>query len=347
MASFPHLRIKICLLCFNHPDNHPGEIADRPLGEFRGKWAEVKKEKKRSINNYGKLSEEDLALFYRLHPVLLLYANQQLKIIDKVSTVKELINLPLEKKVKIRDALYNRIDLIGSFVQENPLRFSADELGIVLSWRNFVRGKFYLLRYLKKYAIFLDTDSPPRAYGVLALTNSFDEVLSLDLPIMLETVLLPFRGQIIYDGFMSPHRIAFGSGVRQDLNDAYQEAKSRFGIIISLPFSTEEVKESDANRLRFYLKSKRNRELYFEGIKRLVNKDPGLLELYHQEMGKIHARAYGKQLREIGFTNVWFAILEGIIIASGKTKIEVEQTLQGILPGGKERFVYIFHLREY
>lgn len=50
-------------------------------------------------------------------------------------------------------------------------------------------------------------------------------------------------------------------------------------------------------------------------------------------------------MREIGFTDTWFAILEGVIIASGKTRDEVERILQDILPIGKESFVYIFHLR--
>ncbi len=291
-----------------------------------------------------KLPEEDLELFYKLHPALLFYVNQQLKIICKVSTVDEFMRLSLKEKVKIRNALYDHIELIDSFLKENPFSFSPDELTLVHSWKDFVRGTFYIFKYLKKYAVFLDTGTPPKACGVLALTDTFDEILGSHLPIMVEAVLLPFKGQIIYDGMMSPYSIAFGAGIRRDLNDAYQEAKSRFGIITSLPFSTEQ-KQSDADRLRFYLKSERNREIYREEIVELVNSDPSLLMLYHQEMGKINARSYGKHLRGIGFTDVWFAILEGTIIAGGKTKDELERILQEILPIGKESFVYIFHLR--
>ena len=67
---------------------------------------------------------------------------------------------------------------------------------------------------------------------------------------------------------------------------------------------------------------------------------------YRQEMGKIYARTYGKRLREIGLTNAWFAILEGMTIASGATKDEVERILQCILPTGRRKFVYIFRLKE-
>jgi len=63
-------------------------------------------------------------------------------------------------------------------------------------------------------------------------------------------------------------------------------------------------------------------------------------------MGRIYDRTYGKRLREIGLINAWFAILEGITIASRATKDEVERILQYILPTGKRKFVYIFRLKE-
>ena len=85
--------------------------------------------------------------------------------------------------------------------------------------------------------------------------------------------------------------------------------------------------------------------MYWEEIEELIDKNSNLLILYHLEMGKIHARTYRKRLREIGFSNVWFAILEGIVVASGSTRDGVEQILQEILPAGKREFVYVFHLK--
>jgi len=158
-------------------------------------------------------------------------------------------------------------------------------------------------------------------------------------------VLLPFNDKIIYDSIFSSYFITFGGSIRRSLNDAYQEAKSRFGIITSLPFEPKKVEQSDADKLKFYLRSERNRERYWEEIDRLVAKDSKLLILYHQEMGKIHARTYRKRLREIGFTDAWFAILKGITIASGATKDDVERILQDILPTEKKKFVYIFRLK--
>jgi hypothetical protein len=293
-----------------------------------------------------RLSKEDVKLFYRLYNPLLVYANKKFEIIKGIDSPEDLKKFPIEEINKLRDKLYKHPELINSFVAENPLSFSTNELKMINSWKEFVKGKFLIFRYLKNYTVFLDTDESPKAYGVLALNTAFEEMVGSCLPVMVEAVLLPFNDKIIYDGILFPYHMTFGGGIRRSFNDAYQEAKSRFGIITFLPFSIEKVEQSDATRLKFYLRSKRNREMYWEEIEELINKNLSLLTLYHQEMGKIHAKTYGKRLREIGLTNAWFAILEGMTIASGATKDEVEQILQCILPTEKRKFVYIFRLKE-
>jgi len=293
-----------------------------------------------------RLSKEDVKLFYRLYNPLLVYANKKFKIIEGIDSPEDFKKFSIEEISKLRDRLYKHPELINSFVAENPLNFSTNELKIISSWKELVKGKFLIFRYLKNYTVFLDADESPKAYGVLALNTTFEEMVGSYLPVMVEAVLLPFNNKIIYDGIFFPYSMTFGGGIRRSFNDAYQEAKSRFGIITSLPFSIEKVEQSDADKLRFYLRSKRNREMYWEEIEELINKDPSLLTLYHQEMGKIYARTYGKRLREIGLTNAWFAILEGITIASGATKDEVERILRCILSTGKRKFVYIFRLKE-
>lgn len=293
-----------------------------------------------------KLSKEDVELFYRLYHPLLAYVNKKFEIIEDVNSSGDFKKFSIEEINKLRDRLYKHPELINSFVAENPLSFSENELKIINSWKEFVKGEFLIFRYLKNYTVFLDTNESPKAYGVLALNSTFEEMVGPYLPVMVEAVLLPFNDKIIYDSIFFPYHMTFGGGIRRSFNDAYQEAKSRFGIITSLPFSIEKVEQSDADKLRFYLRSKRNREMYWEEIEELISKNTNLLTLYHQEMGKIYARTYGKRLREIGLTNAWFAMLEGITIASGATKDEVERILRCILPTEKRKFVYIFRLKE-
>lgn len=292
-----------------------------------------------------KLAQKDLGLFFKLYSALLAYANRRLKVVDGVDTPERFMKAGREKQVKIRSALYDNLTLIDSFVRENPFDYSRDELDVVAGWRHLVKGTFYLLRYLKKYAIFLNDIEPARAYRVLALTNSFDEVLGLDPPIRLEAVLLPFKGQIVYDGFLAPYSIFFGRGFREDLNQEYREAKDRFGVITSLPH-TGEKERTDVERLRFYLRSEGSRLMHEEEIEKLTSSDPGLMKIYHQEMGKIHARRLGKRLREIGVNAAWFAVLEGTVIASGATRGQVDEVLEDILPAEKRGLAHVFHLRK-
>ena len=61
-------------------------------------------------------------------------------------------------------------------------------------------------------------------------------------------------------------------------------------------------------------------------------------------MGEIRAKAHRRELRKIGIKSGWFAILDDKIVASGKTKEELEKNLNEIVPKDKRDCVYIFKL---
>ena len=291
-----------------------------------------------------RLPEKDLILFFKLYPALFLYANQQLKVIEGATTPNKFKGLSLEEQVEVRDALFDKPSLIDSFAAENPFNFTREELEIVSGWRHHIRGTFYLVRYLKRYAVFLD-ENATKAYGVLALNDSFEEILGPELPVRLEAMLLPFKERIVYDGFMRYSNIYFGKGFRQDLNEDYQEAKHRHGVITFLP-APEEKERSDEEMLRFYMRSEGSRVRYEEEIEGLVSGDSSLLKVYHHELGKMDARRYGRRLRGLGLSRGWFAVLEGIIVAGGGSREEVERVLPDIVPSEKRELAYIFQLKK-
>ncbi len=290
-----------------------------------------------------KLSEAEIKLFYKLYHPLLLYTARKTGQAKNVSVAGEIKQIPFNKLSDIRVALYGAGDLFEVFIAENPLHFSPAELETVRSWKNFIKDKFYVVRYLKDYAVFLTGDSPAKAYGVRCLYSSFAEVIGSDLPVLLETVLLPFQGKIIYDGLVAPYHIHFGSGIRQGINESYQKAKAEHGIITNFDVPVEE--QTDVALLKFYLRTPARREKYTEAIHELIQRDHGLLVLYHQEMGKITATSYKKHLKESGVKNAWFGILDGLIIASGATKSHVEKIVQDIVPADKRDLVYVFQFK--
>jgi hypothetical protein len=291
-----------------------------------------------------RLPASEVERFYTLYPALLLFANQQLGLARQVTTIPQLMAMPAEEQYALRAAFYEHREIIEAFVHANPQRFSDEDLAIVASWKHCVQGQFYVFRHLKPYTIFLDAGSPPKAYGVLALHDDF-AALFPHVPILIDTVLLPFKSQITYDGQCQYYNIFFGGGIRRRLNDSYQLAKAQSGIITTLPFGASEAAPSDEERLRFYVRTERTREQYWEEIVALRQQSRALETLYQQEMGKVHARTYSQRLRDIGLSGVWFAILEGVTIASGRTRQEVEQAVQRIVPQHQLPLVYAFEVK--
>ena len=175
-------------------------------------------------------------LFYELYAPLLAYVNWKLKVSsEQFTNSRQYTTTPPQARLAIRDALFAHRELIDEFVGENPAKLKAADLEIVGSWKHALPGKFYVFRYLKKYTVFLTSGgSPNKAYGVLGLADPLEEVIGPSLPRLVTTVLLPFRGKIIYDGLVSGYNITFGGGIKRTLNEEYKQAKEAFGIITSL-----------------------------------------------------------------------------------------------------------------
>ena len=67
------------------------------------------------------------------------------------------------------------------------------------------------------------------------------EVLDRYLPVLTQTVLLPFKDRIVYDGLLTSYNVSFGPGIRRNLNEDFKTAKDRHGIVTSLPVSATPV----------------------------------------------------------------------------------------------------------
>jgi hypothetical protein len=182
------------------------------------------------------LAFDEVKLFYDLYAALLSFVNWKLKVsLEQFVDSAGYTRTPPETRVVIRDALFEHRELIDEFVTENPAKLKADELEIVGTWMYALPGKFYIFCYLKKYTVFLTSGgSPNKAYGVLGLADPMEEVIGPYLPRLITTVLLPFKGKIIYDGLISGYNITFGGGMKRMLNEEYKQAKEAFGVITSL-----------------------------------------------------------------------------------------------------------------
>jgi hypothetical protein len=185
-----------------------------------------------------KLSEQDAELYYRLMWRLQYYVNEQRHILDEeIDSPEDYGMLSPEDRIQVRDVLWEEPALIDRYVRANPDGLEREELNLVQSWKRVVKGPFYIYRLLKKHAIFLDTEG--NVYGVVGLIDDLDVIVKrmisgLGLPAMVDTVLLPFKGRIIYDGLLRGYGISFGRGIRSSFHEQYMTAKQNGRIITSL-----------------------------------------------------------------------------------------------------------------
>ncbi len=292
------------------------------------------------------LPEEQAARFHRLYGMLLAFANRQLGVFPEHAGAGDGKPADLTKMRGIRDALWEHPEVIESFTSENRLKLPPEDTELVSSWKHAVAGKFIAFRQLKKHAVFLTTSSPTLAYAVLGLYSTLEEMLPTPLPAMVQTVLLPFEGQIVHDGLIAAHPIQFGSGFRQSMAQAYEEAKATDGLITSLPFVPKQSEPNNEDLLRFYLKSEANRERYSDEIVDLIESDHSLLRLYYQEIGRLNSRGIKRRMRGMKLSRGWFAVLGEDVVAGATTRDELEDILDRLLPENRREFVHIFKLSE-
>ncbi len=193
------------------------------------------------------LNQQDAELFYKLMWSLQAYVNNEHGIYPDIATPQEYSSkVDRQEKMKVRDALWADLSIIDSFVQDNPDRLSEDELEIVKKWKNGIHGSFFIERLLKKYAVFIKDEE---VYAVLGLTQPIQEIYHPSwLPLYVQTILLPFKGRIIYDGMIKPYNMSFGGGVKHELKETYMRAKQNNRIIETFDPEKRKKKEQKTGR---------------------------------------------------------------------------------------------------
>ncbi len=161
------------------------------------------------------------------------FVNEKLDVLPEIETFEEYLKVSTEEKYKVRNALFKNVALMDDFIDENPQDFPMKELAIVSKWKKFIEGDFFIERYLKNHAVFISVDE--EVYAVCGLTESLlDYFPKFVLPVQLKAILLPFQNKIVIDGFFVQYRLIFGSGIKKELKEIYNKAKSADKIIKNL-----------------------------------------------------------------------------------------------------------------
>lgn len=291
------------------------------------------------------LQTKDAEYFYRLYSALGTFVNLKFKLFSELKDPSQYLKQDLQQIIKIREKLYENIGVIDEFCKSNPYHFTEVDLTVIRGWKHFVKGPFFVYKQYKNYCIFtqeLDNNMIP--YGVVGLYDPIENLLS-PLPTFIEAVLLPFKDQIIYDGLFTGMAISLGSNMRRNLKERFAESKSKYGIVQQLPFKKPSHQHQLEGELRFYLRNEKNIKFYRPEIEELLSRNPKLQSVYYEEIGKTYAKIYKKRIKELGLKSIWFAVLDDIIVASGKTKSDVERNVANILLENLKRHCILFQVR--
>lgn len=182
----------------------------------------------------AQLSRSECALFYETWYGLMGFVNERKKVIS--AAIKPVYPNPVsdEQIYKVREVLWENPGLISDYLETASI--SDDKVALLKAWRDHhKKGMFFLVDYKPEYAVAIGSNkqNEDRLYGIKGISRSLSEAMQRELPIQFETVLLPFRDKIIYDGFISSMPIAFAEGAKRAFREMYENALTH-GIITRL-----------------------------------------------------------------------------------------------------------------
>ncbi len=295
------------------------------------------------MNRKDTLSEKEVEQFYRLKHSLYIFADKKLNVLKDKKDWQDVGNNDLEDVKKVRDYIFQKnIDIIDQYLSKNPDNFNEDDLKILSSWKKAILcDEAILFKHTKENSLFLVKDN---VYAVAGLMESFNEIFEGYAPLFIAIIILPFKERLVHEGLFLPYAVSIGKSMAGQIIAEAEEIIMKRGIISRLDKKEPVQKKSDEDLLKFYMKSERNQDRFFEDIEKLKNKTPELKAAYNYEVGRINARHIKKQLKNQDIKGC-FGILLFQVIASGSTKNEMLKNLKSILPEHRIKEVYIMKLK--
>ena len=184
------------------------------------------------MSGRAQLSPDERKIFYETFYKLLDFVNQKYNIFNiRIKPVYPAYHDETQLH-KIREKLWGNPKLISEFMNIAD-NLSDEETCLLQSWeKNHVKGNFILMKYEPEYAVIMRMEKglQQTLYAVKGMTTSIAEAMQRRLPVMLETVLLPFKDKIIYDSYMASHPVGFGEGLRKMFEAEFNIAEKQYGI---------------------------------------------------------------------------------------------------------------------
>jgi hypothetical protein len=178
------------------------------------------------------LTEKEYKIFLRTHLDLLFYVGHQSNIIADNINFDDFVDLDLSVKLKCRDFFLDNKKLLDDYITTNFEQLTTEQISILTGFKKTITSNFIIFKCLTNNTIFIDTKDN-KFYAVKALGDSFDQFFDR-FPVLVKTTLLPFNNQIVYDGFIKPTGVYFGSGMTSTMKEDYKQAKKNNQILTTI-----------------------------------------------------------------------------------------------------------------
>ncbi len=189
--------------------------------------------KKKKIEKYQKqqdacLGEKESKLFYKLYFALLEFTNQKYKINPNYKIYKQ-HGINPQEITDIIDMFWKNKDLIIlEFCIVNPYKFTKEEIKLLDGFKKGIHDSFVLVQYERDYTLLMKNG---KIYMVKGLNDNIDNIITYDkLPCFVETSLIEFNENIVYDGIISSFPIKFGMNFIKTVEKEYNESMKYYHL---------------------------------------------------------------------------------------------------------------------
>ena len=174
--------------------------------------------------NNAHLCKDAANHYYKYYFALLDYINKKYKIHPEIERIYKQEGLEVNKLNDIDKYLWEHKDEIDDFIKDNNYKFTKQELEEVEKFKEAITSDYFVIvGFDKDYTKILSQDG--KLYMVKGIRANFDKIMNPnELPKIISTTLLMFRGYIVFKSFFVNTEIVFGNDVKKDIINQMKSA---------------------------------------------------------------------------------------------------------------------------
>ena len=165
------------------------------------------------------LNDEQSARFFDTMDALLYFVNDRFQVVENF-TLDYDGQIGDMKTALVARTLWDNTEVIDDFVRENPFGLPSRCLDTALAWKAALPGIYAVVRYQAGRAIMMNDVG---VFSVGGVTLEIEGEIG-PAPAYADVVLIPFDGEIVYDGFMQVYDSA---GTAEEVTRIQDEFENR------------------------------------------------------------------------------------------------------------------------